>query len=423
MTVLIRNGVVLARDGLIAADVLSSRGVIERIEPDIGPDGHTTIDASGCLVGPGLVDIHAHLREPGQTWKEDLETGSRSAAAGGYTAVVVMPNTEPPIDNAAMVADIRARADEIGLIEMGVAASVTEGRAGRELSDLEALYRAGARLFTDDGDCVQDGEVLEEAMHLVARLPGAVLAQHAEDSVRARGGHMHDGEVSNRLGVPGIPAEAEEAVVRRDLELVRRTGARYHCQHVSSGGTVELIRMAKEAGLEVTAEVTPHHLSFDESHLEGLDPNLKMYPPLRTLDDRLALRSALIDGTIDVVATDHAPHSAEEKAVGFFDAPRGVVGLETAASVAWEAVGDPDRFFECMSIRPARIAGLESQGHRLTAGAPANLVVFDPAARWVAGRLFSKSANSPYLGMEMTGRVVSTIHRGQVVHHWEKAHA
>lgn len=405
----------------MTADVLCSGGVICQIEPGIATTTDDVVDASGCLVGPGLVDIHAHLRDPGQTWKEDLESGSRAAVAGGYTALVVMPNTEPAIDEPGLVSDIIHRASQVGLAEIAVAAAVTRARVGAELSDLEALYEAGARLFTDDGDCVEDGALLDRAMRILARLPGAVLAQHAEDTTRTQGGHMHDGVVSARLGMAGLPVEAEESIVERDLELTRRTGARYHCQHVSSAATISRIRDAKEEGLAVTAEVTPHHLSFDETHVESLDPNLKMYPPLRSSQDRHALRSALVDGTIDVVATDHAPHTPEEKAVGFIDAPRGVTGLETAASVVWGVVEDPERLYECMSTRPARIAGLESQGHRLTVGAPANIAVFDPVSRWVVDAFFSKSSNSPYLGMDMTGRIVATIHKGLVVHRLEEA--
>lgn len=420
MSVLIRDGLVFSSDGLRVADVAVRDGVIEQIGAGIEVEADRVVDATGCLVGPGLVDLHAHFRDPGQTGAEDLESGSASAAAGGFTAVVVMPNTAPPIDHPALVADILRRGRAIGDVEVAVAGALTRDRAGVEATDLEALYEAGVRIFTDDGDCLEDPEVLQAVMERLAALPGAVLAQHAEETARTSGGHMHQGSISARVGVGGLPAEAEEEIVARDLELVRRTGVRYHCQHVSSEGTVELISRAKQQGLPVTAEVAPHHLSFDESHVEGLDPNFKMYPPLRRAEDRLALRSALIDGTIDVVATDHAPHPSEEKSLGFVEAPRGVIGLETAAAVVWETVGDPERFFECLSIQPARIAGLDSHGLRLAAGRPANIVVFDPDARWTVGRFVSKSENSPYVGMEMSARAIATMYRGKIAHHKEQ---
>lgn len=421
MSVLVRDGFVLSSDGLRIADVLVRDGLIAQIGAGVGVEADRVVDATGCLVGPGLVDIHTHLRDPGQTSSEDLESGSASAAAGGFTAVVAMPNTAPPIDAPELVADILRRGRAIGGVDLAVAGALTRDRAGAEASDLEALYEAGVRIFTDDGDCLEDPEVLQSVMERLAVLPGAVLAQHAEDTARTKGGHMHRGSISAGVGVGGLPVEAEEEIVARDLELARETGVRYHCQHVSSAGTVELIRRAKHQGLPVTAEVAPHHLSFDESHVEGLDANFKMYPPLRRVEDRLALASALVDGTIDVVATDHAPHPSDEKSLGFVEAPRGVIGLETAAAAVWETVGDPERFFECLSTEPARIAGLGSQGLRLAAGGPANIVVFDPEVRWTAGGFASKSENSPYLGMEMTGRPVATIYRGRLVlHHREQ---
>lgn len=423
MTVLIRNGLVLSARGLVPADVLVDAGAVSRIEDELRMDADEVLDARGCLVGPGFVDIHTHLRDPGQTWKEDLHSGTASAVAGGFTAVVAMPNTEPPIDDPKIVRDIRARADEIGLVEVTVAGALTRSRAGASEADVEALYDAGVRLFTDDGDAVEDDGILSGLMERLAALPGAVVAQHAEMSSLTEGGHIHDGKVSRSLGVGGLPAAAEEAIVERDLGLVAETLVRYHCQHVSSAGTVELIREAKTRGLGVTAEVTPHHLSFDEDDARTLDPNFKMYPPLRTAGDRHALRSALLDGTIDVVASDHAPHTLEEKQSGFLEAPRGVIGLETAAAVTWEMVDDPEVLFDRLSIGPARIAGLGSQGRRLAIGSPANIVVFDPRRRWVANEFRSKADNSPYIGMEMTGRVVATMFRGQLVNRLEREHA
>ncbi|MFZ0012678.1 MAG: dihydroorotase [Acidimicrobiia bacterium] len=411
----IRGGTVLTMQGWVSADVLIDRDRIvglegggERLE------GDSVIDAAGCLVGPGLVDLHTHLREPGQTWKEDVASGSRAAAAGGFTAVVAMPNTEPPIDSPKVVEYVVALGEEVDLVDVVPAATLTLARAGTAPSDIVALYDAGVRIFTDDGDSVADEEVMERVMEIVARLPGAVVSQHAEDRSITFGGHMHEGATSRRLGVGGLPSAAEEDVVRRDIGLVRRTGARYHCQHVSSRRTIDLIRDAKRAGLPVTAEVTPHHLTFDETYLEGLDPSFKMYPPLRSEQDRLHLIGGLADGTIDAVATDHAPHQREEKAVAFDKAPRGVIGLETAAAAVWEALGDRDRMFDALSSAPASIAGLSDQGRPLAPGGVANVVVFDPAMEWTVSSFHSKSANSPYLGRKMQGKVRATIRRGRL---------
>ncbi len=411
--IVIRHGEVLTVDGWARTDVAIAEGRVTKLG-DV-PGAATEIDASGCLIGPGFVDLHTHLREPGQTWKEDIASGSMAAAAGGFTAITAMPNTDPAMDTPKVVEEVLESAANAP-VDVIASAALTLGRAGATLVDFEKLHEIGVRLFTDDGDSLADPEILAAAMLRIGRLPGAFVAQHAEDRSRTFDGHMHEGEISRRLGVGGLPAEAESDVVRRDLDLVAETGARYHCQHVSAESTVELIRRAKESGLPVTAEVTPHHLSFDVTHVADLDPNFKMYPPLRGPDDRKALIEALADGTVDAVATDHAPHLIEEKQVGFVEAPRGVIGLETAAAATWAALGDRDRFFEVLSGAPARILGLEEQGAPVTVGSPANLVVFDPGQTWVPERFSSKSSNSPYSGITMTGRVVGTVRRGELVH-------
>lgn len=412
--IVLSGGEVLTGDGWQRADVAIADGSVVAVGPT--PTGETTVDVSGCLVGPGFVDMHAHLREPGQTWKEDLASGSAAAAAGGFTAVTAMPNTDPPVDTPKVVEVVTRRPPGGRSVDVVPAAALTVGRAGAAPTDVRGLYEVGVRLFTDDGDTVSDSGVLEAAMLEIARLPGAIVAQHAEDAAMTTGRHMHEGAVSRTLGRQGMPPEAEAGIVRRDIDLAAKTGASYHCQHVSAKMTVELIRHAKASGMRVTAEVTPHHLTFDDSALTMLDPNFKMYPPLRSSRDRASLAEALRAGVIDVVATDHAPHLPEEKDVEFDMAPRGVIGLETAASAVWEAVGDRDLLFRAMSMNPARILGLEDQGRPIGPGTPANIVVFDPAASWRATSFRSKSSNSPYLGREMRGRVVATISRGELAH-------
>lgn len=413
MTVIvIANGSVLTPEGWMQTDVAVSGAVIVEIDQVL--ESATVIDAAGCLVGPGFVDLHTHLREPGQTWKEDVASGSLSAAAGGFTAVVAMPNTDPPIDSPKVVDLVASRGVEVGLVDVIPSGALTVGRSGHAVSDIAALYRAGVRVFSDDGDSVEDSGLLAEIMSTMAALDGAVVAQHAEVSSLTDDGHMHDGAVSRRLGIGGLAAEAESEIVRRDLDLVRRTGARYHCQHVSAESTVEAIRSAKEEGLPVTAEVTPHHLSFTEEDLLSLDTNFKMYPPLRSESDRNVLLEALREGIIDVVATDHAPHLPSEKDVAFPEAPRGVIGLETAASVVWGALAEPDALFKVLSTSPAGIAGLSDHGQAVKPGNKANLVVFAPEEVWNVTSFQSKSANSPYLGADMTGRVRTTIHDGRV---------
>jgi dihydroorotase len=412
--IVIHGGSVLTDQGPRQIDVTVAEG---RVRLDESPaDAETVIDARGMWVGPGLVDLHVHLREPGQEWKEDVASGSRAAAAGGFTAVVAMPNTDPAIDmghRARFVADQGRRS---GWCQVVPAGAITLGRMGRELAHLDELLEAGVTIFTDDGDTVTDAGLLRRAMEYLAA-HDAVIAQHAEDPGLAAGGHMHEGSVSSRLGMRGLPALAEETIVARDLALVELTGARYHVQHVSTAGTVELIRRARAAGLPVTAEVTPHHLTFDHRSVESMDPDFKMYPPLRTEADVAELRKALEDGTIDAVATDHAPHADHEQEVPFEEAPRGVIGLETALAATLSAVDlDQESLFQRMSTAPAAIAGLTEQGQPLAHGGPANLVVIDPASSWTPDQFVSRSQNSPFRGRSLTGRVVATVYDGRLVH-------
>ena len=411
----LKGGTVVGPDGTRAADVAIADGRIAAIGADL--DGTVVIDCTGCWVGPGLVDIHVHLREPGQEWKEDIETGSRAAAAGGFTAVVAMPNTEPATDSGHVARHVLERGKGIGLTDVFVAGAISLGRQGKTLSHIDDLWRLGVRMFSDDGDTVADAGLLRKAMEYVGER-GGLIAQHAEDPGLSRGGHMHEGAISSRLGMVGLPAVAEEAIVARDLRLVELTGCRYHVQHASTAGTVELIRQAKAAGLPVTAEVAPHHVSFDHGLVLDMDSVAKMYPPLRTPDDVEALRGALEDGTIDCVATDHAPHSANEKEVPFEEAPRGVIGLETSAAAIHTDVGlEPVDFFDRMSVAPARILGTEEHGQWPEVGAPASLAVFDPNAEWTVEPPFaSRSANTPWRGRRLRGRIRATVLRGTVTH-------
>jgi dihydroorotase len=409
----LQNAVVVGSDGVLEGrnDIAVSEGVVVEIGQGIDVRGEA-VDCKGAWIGPGFVDLHTHLREPGQEWKEDIATGSRAAAAGGYTAVLAMPNTDPAIDSGHLARYVADRGSEVGLVDVVPTGCITADRAGAKLAHLDELCSAGVTVFTDDGDSVADAGLLRRAMEYLAER-GGVVAQHCIDSGLAAGGQVHEGEVSSRLGMPGVPRQAEEIVIARDLSLVRLTGARYHVQHLSSAGSVELIAAAKQEGLDVTAEVTPHHLYFDHTYVEQTDPLYKMMPPLRASVDVDAIREGLRAGVIDAVATDHAPHADHEKDHPWEDAPFGVTGLEWAAAVV-NTVAElpPERFFDVMSVRPAQIAGLPNQG-RLEVGAAANLVVFDPIGAANTSTTHSRSSNSPYLGLELTGAVVHTVYKGE----------
>lgn len=415
MSVLLKNGHLVTATGIELADIALEGSRVSQIGPSLeGKDFDTVVDLHGAWVGPGFVDLHVHLREPGQEWKEDIATGSAAAAAGGYTTVVAMPNTDPAIDSGHVARYVADRGVQAGNCRVLPSGCITMGRAGEKLAHLDDLRAAGVYLFTDDGDTVADAGILRRAMTYIAEI-GGMVAQHAEDPGLARGGHMHEGVVSSRLGITGLPALAEEVIVARDLSLVELTGCQYHVQHVSTAGTVELVRAAKAAGLPVTCEVAPHHVSLDHHLVESMDGVSKMYPPLRTSDDVAALIEGLRDGVIDAVATDHAPHSDVEKDVPFEEAPRGITGLETAASVVHGAVGlDPVSFFERMSVAPGALTGMDLGW--LDIGATADVVVFDPEARWTPASFHSKSSNSPWLGEELQGRVKMTVFEGTVTH-------
>lgn len=408
---ILRSGLVVADDGVHEQyDVAVSDGTITAIGTGVAGSGEE-IDCGGSWIGPGFFDLHTHLREPGQEWKEDIESGSRAAAAGGYTGVVAMPNTDPAVDSGHLARYVADRGNEVGLVEVVPSGTITAAREGSRLAHLDELWAAGVRIFTDDGDSVADAGLLRRAMEYIAER-GGVIVEHCIDAGLAAGGQVHEGRVSSLLGMPGVPREAEEIVIARDISLVRLTGVAYHIQHLTTAGGVALVAAAKAEGLAVTAEVTPHHLFFDHTAAELTNPVYKMMPPLRDPADVAAVRTALQEGVIDVVATDHAPHADHEKDHPWEDAPFGVTGLEWAAAVV-TTVGEltPDRFFEVMSRRPAEIAHVVGQGH-LAVGAAANLVVYDPLGPARTDRTVSRSSNSPYLGRELRGRVVHTMYRG-----------
>lgn len=401
------------------ADLLIEDGRIAA--PNGSTSGATVVDADGLILAPGLVDLHSHLREPGREDKETIETGCRAAALGGYTAVSSMANTDPVADNAAVVHEVRDLAERAGMCDVFPVGAITRGLAGEEMAELGEMIQAGVRMFSDDGRCVPSARVLRNALTYARAFDGAVIAEHCEDASLAEGGQMHEGYHSYSLGLAGQPREAEEIVVARDLALARLTGGRLHLCHLSSAGSVSLVRRAKAEGLRVTAEVTPHHLVFTDEDLRTYDSNFKVNPPLRTAEDRDALVEGLADGTVDAVATDHAPHAVEEKETEFDQASFGTTGLETAlAAVLTFVVGSGAMTLtgalEAMSTRPARILGTDDHGRPLEPGAPANVVAFDPAAEWVVEPPFaSKSRNSAFLGRRLSGRVVHTIYRGELV--------
>ena len=412
----IRGGTVVNRDAQFVADVLVSNGVVVAVGD--GLSAAHEIDASGLYVSPGFVDLHTHLREPGKEEAETIESGSRAAALGGYTAVVAMPNTDPAQDNIDTVRFVRAQGERAGLCDVHPSGCITVGRMGERLVDMTALAAEGVVIFTDDGNGVQDGELMARALTEAARL-GITMAQHCEVSSMTAGAAMHDGECCSHLGVPGWPSAAEIEMVRRDLDLARRTGGRLHLLHLSTAESVELVRAAKAEGLAVTAEATPHHLSLEDTMLRGFDPVFKVNPPLRTHRDIEALRQGLRDGTVDAVATDHAPHAGHTKELPLDTAPPGMLGLETALAVVNTAVGlDARRLVEVMSWNPARIAGLDAHhGRPVAAGEPANLAVWDLSTAWTVSRdvTASRSRNTPYHGMTVRGRVHHTINKGDIV--------
>lgn len=402
-------------------DILVRDGVIAEIGSNLaGPS--EVLDAAGAVLLPGFVDLHTHLREPGGEESETIETGSRAAALGGFTAVCAMPNTDPVADTAVVVEYVKRRGDEVGLVDVHPIGAVTVGLGGERLAELGAMTRSAARvrMFSDDGRCVLDPLVMRRALEYASALD-VVIAQHAEDHRLTEGAQAHEGAVASRLGLAGWPAAAEETIVARDCALARDAGAALHICHVSSARTVEVLRSAKAAGVRVTAEVTPHHLLLTDTVLASYDPVHKVNPPLRTAADTAAMRAALAEGVIDAVATDHAPHAAQYKDTEWAAARPGMLGLQTALSVLVHTMVEPGMLdwygvARVLSERPAQIAGLTDQGRPIAVGEPATFALVDPDAVWtVRGeRLASKSSNTPYEGMRLPATVVATVLRGRI---------
>jgi dihydroorotase len=409
----LKGGRVVDSRGEQLADVAIQHGVIVEVGAQL--TGDHVVDATGCVVAPGFVDLHAHLREPGKEEAETIETGSRAGAKGGFTALVAMPNTDPPQDSVAVIDFVREQGKRAGLVEVVPSGCITLGRKGEALAPMAELAAAGVRIFTDDGNGVQDELLMRRAMEYAKGL-GVTLAQHCEVASLTKGAVMNECQCCTSLGLPGWPSLAEELMVFRDIELARLTGARVHFLHLSTARSVELVRAAKRDGLPVTAEVTPHHLSLDDTRLASFDTVFKVNPPLRSPSDIAALRAGVKDGTIDALATDHAPHPRRDKELSLDQAPPGMLGLETALGVALGVLDvDLVHLVRIMSIRPAQIAGIaDRHGRDLEVGAPANMVVFDPNVTWQVSpdSLASKSRNTPYIGMTLRGRVRHTFFNG-----------
>jgi dihydroorotase len=440
--VVIKGGRVLDATGERVADVVVSDGRIAAVGDDLSAP--KVLDAAGCLVTPGLVDLHTHLREPGKEEAETVASGSRAAALGGYTAVLAMPNTSPTMDCAAVVREV-LELGRASVCDVHASGAITVDRAGEQLAPMAEMAELGVRIFTDDGTGVQDDRLMRRALEYASGL-GVTLAQHCEVSALSQGTCMNEGEWSARLGLPGQPAEAEELMVMRDIALARLTGTRVHFLHLSTAGSVAMVAAAKAAGLPVTAEAAPHHFTLTDACCAGYDATFKVHPPLRSAADVDAVAAGLADGTIDAIATDHAPHPAEEKERPFDQAPPGMLGLEYALALALTrlvdgqpAAPDPDdvgrggvpgaagayggqRLTDAdviarLSWQPAAIAGMADHGRPIVAGAAANLCVVDPAHRWTIDGSggASRSRNVPYAGLSVRGKVRHTVCRGEAV--------
>ena len=404
-------------------DIAIIDGKIAEIGNKLSGDGYQAVDANGTVCLQGLVDLHTHLREPGKEDSETVASGSLAAAKGGFTAVSAMANTSPVADTAGVVEQVYRLGQECGLTDVYPIGAVTKGLAGKELAELGAMADSVAqvRVFSDDGNCVSDALVMRRALEYIKKFDG-VIAQHAQDPRLTENAQMNEGVVSSKLGLAGWPAVAEEAIIARDVLLAEHVGARLHICHVSTAGSVEIIRWAKARGINVTAEVTPHHLLLTDELVESYDPIFKVNPPLRTREDVTALRAALVDGTIDIVATDHAPHPKESKECEWNEAANGMLGLETALSVIQESIIETkltnwETVAARMSYKPAEIGRITEHGLDLKVGARANLILVNTAIRRNVGEIksVSKSSNNPYASLTLPGRVMYTFLHGQPI--------
>jgi dihydroorotase len=414
-------------------DVLVEDGAIKAVGTKLEASGASVFDAKGLVVAPGFVDLHTHLRDPGFEYKETVETGTRAAARGGFTTVCAMPNTEPTMDNRGTVDYVMQRAAEEGLVRVLPIGAVTKGRAGKLLAELGELADAGCIGFSDDGNPVADASIMRHALEYASTF-GLPVIDHCEDP-QMGGGMMHEGWVSTRLGLKGIPSASEENMVSRDIALARQTGAHVHIAHLSTAGAVEMVRRAKAGGIHVTAEVTPHHLALNHEAVMhtnvhdrlAYDTNAKMYPPLRSEEDAAACIEGLMDGTIDAIATDHAPHAVQEKLCEFDLALNGIVGLETALALSLSAPGlTLERIVEALTIGPVRALGLDGRVPgigTLSEGAPADIMIFEPKREWTVDptEFASKGRNTPLAGRTLKGAVVATVYAGVMVHTLEGA--
>ena len=402
-------------------------GVIDAVGENPFDDADEVMDCGGNVLLPGLVDMHVHLREPGREDTETIATGSDAAAKGGFTAVFTMANTNPVIDQPFLAEAVWAKGQEYGKCDVYPVGSISQGLKGEQLTEIGLMSRSGVRMFSDDGKCVNDPQLMRRAIEY-AKAHDVVLAQHAEDHRMTEGASAHEGDQAARLGLRGWPRVAEESIVARDAIMTRDYGGRYHLCHASTEGTVELLRFAKNQGIDVTAEVTPHHLMLTDEKLDTYDGLFRVNPPLREARDAEALKQALLDGTVDVVATDHAPHGSEDKCVEFENAKPGMLGLETSLAVVHRIFVEPGladwRFVaKVMSERPAEILRLKDQGRPINVGEPANLVLVDPQSPWTAhgDEMASKASNTPYEGIDFSARVVGTWLRGTQTYDAKKA--
>ena len=421
MKLVIKNGIIVnpARKQHEKGDIVIENGKILSIGGTADTEGAEVYDANGLFVAPGLIDMHVHLREPGQEAKEDIHTGTQAAGAGGITRVATMANTKPVIDNAAVFRDVLRRVDECGVVKVSVIGALSKNLEGKQLSEMGDMAAEGAAAFSDDGHYVESANFMRRAMEYADMLHKMVI-DHAEDATMCSGGFMNEGKVSYAMGVTGRPAAGEDIAVARDLLLSEMTGCHIHIAHVSSAKAVELIREAKAKHVNCTTEVTSQHLYFTDEWLKNYESSFKMAPPIRTEDDRKALVEGLKDGTIDAIITDHAPHCNEEKDVPFNCAPNGIAGLETSLASALTVLCHHygvtiDRLIELMSVNPARLLGVE--GGVLEEGAAADIVVIDPDKEWTVhgNELYTKSLFTPYEGLTLKGRAVLTVVDGEIV--------